>query len=407
MLATIAPAPAPAPRAAASVNASTATTAHKGVGRFFATENFHFQALRALMEAPSGSADVNEILETMKTIDDGDVQGWYAAWSALGDRVLARAGETRDAIGRGNGFMRAHNYQRTAEFLLPPDDSKRPGSWAKCRARYDAGLEALGVACERIAVPYEGGTLRAHYFPGDPGAAQKPLVMLVGGFDSTLEELYPLLGKATLERGYAVLAYEGPGQGQALRDGMTFTPEWEKPTTAVLDAFLRTHARPRQVVLIGMSLGGYFAPRAAAFEQRIDGVVAWDTCFDFGEVAANIERMGRNPVFAKSVDYVWPEGNARWTLGTRSMAESVAALRAYTLAPVAARITQPVLIMAGTEDHAIPIAQTAAFEKSLINARSVTTRIFDRASGGGEHCQTGDLSVVHATIFDWLLDVFA
>ena len=84
------------------------------------------------------------------------------------------------------------------------------------------------------------------------------MIVLVGGYDSILEEMYPVIGKAALDRGYSVLIYEGPGQGEPLRKyGMKFTHEWEKPTSAVLDEFLRTHDKPAKIVLLGMSMGGY------------------------------------------------------------------------------------------------------------------------------------------------------
>jgi pimeloyl-ACP methyl ester carboxylesterase len=75
-------------------------------------------------------------------------------------------------------------------------------------------------------------------------------------------------------------------QGSVLRDqGLTFTHEWEKPVGAVIDRFLADHARPRKMVLVGMSMGGYLAPRAAAFDERFDGVVAYDVLFDMGATA--------------------------------------------------------------------------------------------------------------------------
>ena len=111
--------------------------------------------------------------------------------------------------------------------------------------------------------------------------------MICGGFDSTLEELYFVLVAAGLERGYSVLAYEGPGQGSIIREqGVPFTHEWEKPTAAILDEYLRTHPRPVKIVLVGMSMGGFLAPRAAAFDERIDGVVAFDVFFDFGAISS-------------------------------------------------------------------------------------------------------------------------
>jgi len=233
------------------------------------------------------------------------------------------------------------------------------------------------------------------------------LIVAVGGYDSILEEKYPVIGKAALDRGYSVLVYEGPGQGEPLRKyGMKFTPEWEKPNTAVLDEFLRTHDKPSKIVLLGMSLGGYFVPRAAAFEERIDGVVAYGVAFDVQEFAARFVAAARNPLALKTPGVSWGYRNALWTLGTMNPDDTLEAFSRYKLAPVADRIRQDVLILAGKEDHFIPLHQVADFEKSLVNARSVTTRVFDRSSGGAEHCQCGNTSLVHAAVFDWLLQKF-
>jgi len=96
-----------------------------------------------------------------------------------------------------------------------------------------------------------------------------------------VEELYFFLAASATARGYSVLTFDGPGQGDPLRkQGLRFTHEWEKPTSAVLDAFIATHSPPNKIVLVGLSMGGYLAPRAAAFEPRVDGVVSYDILFD-------------------------------------------------------------------------------------------------------------------------------
>jgi pimeloyl-ACP methyl ester carboxylesterase len=350
---------------------------------------------------------VGDVLETVKLIAEGDMQSWYSAWSATSDRVLALAERTQDPISKGSAYMRASTYQRTGEFLLPADDPKRPASFEKTGCLFLKGLEALGARYKYLAAPYESGALRALYLPGPAGSETKPLIVIVGGFDSILEELYPVLGRAALDRGYSVLMYEGPGQGEPLRKyGMKFTPEWEKPTAAVLNEFLRTHAKPSKIVLVGMSMGGYFAPRAAAFEERIDGVVAYDAAFDLQESASRVVTAAKNPLALKNPDVSWGYDNALWTMGTRGFDDTLKAFEPYTLAPVADRIRQDVLILAGTEDHFIPFHQVADFEKSLVNARSVTMRIFDRPSGGAAHCQCGNTSLLHAAVFDWLLEKF-
>ena len=376
-------------------------------GRFFANPTFHFETLRNAGYIQSNCADLGEILETAKVISEGDPESWYTAWQATADRVIALAERTHDRLSKGGAYMRAATYLRMAEFLLSPDDSRRPGSLEKIVSHFFKGLDTLGVRYERITISYGAGKLRALYFSGPQGAETKPLLMYGGGFDSVLEEYYPNFAEAALKRGYSVLTYEGPGQGEALRKhGLTYTPEWEKPVKAVLDQFLHSHAKPSKIVLIGMSMGGFFAPRAAAFEERIDGVVAYDTCYDFGEVAGRVISAARNPEARKNIGVSWAYDNARWTMGTKDIDETLKACATYTLAPVAGRIRQEVLILQGTEDHFIPLHQTADFEKALVNARSVTTRIFDGPSGGAGHCQPGALTLYHAAVFDWLLEKF-
>ena len=395
---------------------------HRDVGqdRFFADQTYHFQTLRVLNDIVADGADMSEVLETIKHIRSGDAQGWFQAWWATGDRVTRFAAATTDRIAKGRALLRAHNYYRTAEFFLPPDDAKRSASATKNIQSFYAGLDLLGVAHQRLKVPYgEGHHLEAVYYPDAEGGPRRPLIVLGGGFDSTLEELYFVLVKDAHEHGYAVLTYDGPGQGTALRDqGLTFTHEWEKPTTVVVDTFLASHARPDKMVLVGMSMGGYLAPRAAAFDERFDGVVAYDVFFDAGAIARRyvpaVAFWLRDHGFAAVVDMVvqveaslspsfaWAINNGAWTLGTKNPLDTVTELQKYTLAAVAQRIKGDVLILAGAEDHFVPIEQVAQFEKALTAARSVTTKVYDRASGGAEHCQLGAQTLWHADFFDWM-----
>ncbi len=214
-----------------------------------------------------------------------------------------------------------------------------------------------------------------------------------------------------------MLTYEGPGQGSIIREqGLTFTPEWEKPNGAVLDTFLATHAKPAKIVLLGESLGGYLAPRAAAFDSRIDGVVAYDVFFDGGAAAARnvppfvfwLRKHGYTGVLnflsglKSDPGTTWAQQNGMWVFGLKNSFAVLDAFKAYSLAPVASRITADVLMFAGTDDHFIPPAQLDEFKKSLTHARSVTSVVFDRASGGSEHCQLGAPSLWQASLFDWL-----
>ena len=391
--------------------------------RFFNDQTYHFQTLRALNDIPYGGADTSEILATIEHIKAGDADGWYDAWESTGDRVFELASRTNDPVSRGRAHLRAHNYYRTAEFLLAPHDPRRAISWKKNLETFYMGLDTLGVRYERISAPHGAHRLNALYFPGSSGSEKEPLIVICGGFDSTLEELYFVLVAAGLERGYSVLAYEGPGQGSIIREqGIPFTHEWEKPTAAILDEYLRTHPLPAKIVLVGMSMGGYLAPRAAAFDKRIDGVVAFDVFFDFGAISSRSMPptafwLGRHGMgfllnaivrikstFSPSLK--WALQNSRWVMGTRGLLETAEALRAYTLQDVARRIEGDVLIFAGEDDHFVPVEQVKAFENSLSKARSVTTVIYDRESGGAEHCQLGAVTLWYAAFFDWMLQKF-
>ena len=392
--------------------------------RFFGDQTYHFQTLRALSYIPYGGADTSEVLETIRHIKAGDADSWYGAWVRTADRVSELACRTKDPISRGRALLRAHNYYRTAEFLLEPHDPRRFVSWKKNIGTFYKGLDTLSVSHERISAPYGSHHLNALYFPGPQGSEKQPLILICGGFDSTLEELYFVLVAAGLERGYSVLAYEGPGQGSIIREqGVPFTHEWEKPTAVILDEYLRTHPLPAKIVLVGMSMGGFLAPRAAAFDERIEGVVAFDVFFDFGAIFSRsvppiafwFDRHGLGFLLnaivrikaAFSPGLRWALQHSMWVLGTRGLIETAEALRAYTLQHVAQRIKGDVLILAGEDDHFVPIEQLKQFETSLTQARSVTSVIYNRESGGAEHCQLGAVTLWHAAFFDWLGEKFS
>jgi alpha-beta hydrolase superfamily lysophospholipase len=389
-----------------------------GNPRYFTDQTYNFETLRVLNDTSVAGGDAGEVAQAIAGLKAGDAPGWYTHWTAAGDRAVALANHTGDTISKGNALLRAHNYYRAAEFFLAPNDTRRPAVWKKNIAAFYKGLDVLGVKYERIAVPYGKYHLNAVYYPGTSGSDTKPLLMVVGGYDSTMEELYFSVAADALKRGYSVLTYEGPGQGSVLREqGLTFTPEWEKPNGAVLDTFLAKHVTSGKIVLIGESMGGYLAPRAAAFDPRITGVVAYDVFFDGEAIATRhvpafvfwLRQHGYNGVLnvlakqgSSDPGAAWSMQNGMWVFGAKGPFEVLDAFKPYTLAPVASRIKADVLILAGADDHFVPHEQVDAFQKSLTAARSVTTVVFDRASGGSEHCQIGAPSLWHATLFDWL-----
>jgi pimeloyl-ACP methyl ester carboxylesterase len=388
-----------------------------GNSRFFRDPSYNFEAMRVLNDVAAVGGDNGEAFEAIAGITGGDADGWYRSWAAVGDRTVDLAKRTTNARDKGNALLRAQTYYRTAEFFLAPEDSRRVEVFKKGVSSFYDGLEILKVAHERIAVPFGQNHLNAVYYPGPPGAEVRPLLVVVGGYDSTLEELYLGVGPAAYQHGYSLLTYEGPGQGSVLREqGVHMQPDWEKPNGAVLDTFLASHPKPAKIVLVGESLGGYLAPRAAAFEPRIDGVVAFDVWYDGYAIATRnvpsfvfwLHAHGHdellNSLSQKSPDTgsKWAVQNGQWVFGVQGVIEVLDAFKSYRMAPVAAQIRQDVLLLAGADDHFVPLEQLASMRDSLTNARSVTAITFDRASGGALHCQVGAPSLWQAALFDWM-----
>jgi alpha-beta hydrolase superfamily lysophospholipase len=398
-----------------------AAPADHGRATFFKDVSYNFEVIRVLNDVAAAGGDSGEALQAIAAIKAGDADSWYAAWTDAGERSLATSQHLRDAQARGNALLRAHTYYRSAEFFLPPDDARRADAYRKNVTAFYQGLDAQGVVYERSAIVYGSHHLNAVYYAGPAGAESRTLLVVVGGYDSTLEELYLSVASAAHQRGYSVLTYEGPGQGAVLREqGLTMQADWEKPNAAVLDAFLLTHAKPRKIVLLGESLGGYLAPRAAAFDPRIDGVVAYDIWYDGYAIATRhvpsfifwlhdhghdgvLESLARrNPDSGSR----WAVANGQWVFGVHGMFAVLDAFKAYQLAPVAARITQDVLLFAGTDDHFVPVEQLERTRNALSAARSVTAVAFDGPSGGGLHCQMGAPSLWQGVLFDWMAAKF-
>lgn len=395
----------------------------RGNNRFFSDQAYHFQTLRAFSDIPAGGAEASEILSTISQIREGNDEDWFRAWEHTAVRVERMAYEYRDSTSKGYALLRAHNYYRTAEFFLHYKDERRLASFRKSKQTFFEGLQLLNVPHEVHDVPFGNLALKSILYPAPNPSPDKPLIVFCGGYDSTLEELYFFFAKAATERGYTVLTYEGPGQGNNLREqGSMFTPEWEKPTQAVLDDYLQCHPAPDKIVLVGMSFGGYLAPRAAAFDKRIDGVVAFDVCYDLQDAALRqtpalalilkrIGMLGLTNALARlkmkaRAGTRWGVQNAEWTMGARKPSDLLDLFKPYSLDRCADKITCDVLVLAGVDDHFYPVEQVRKFRDKLINARSITTRIYSADEGGHEHCQLGALSLAHATIFDWIQSKF-
>src|ERR1700761_798595 len=254
------------------------------------------QLLRAVGYTPYGGAEAGECLAAAAQVRGTDLASWHDAWSAVASRLAAQA-ETEAAAGQAvsarGGFFRAANYFRTAGLFAmgTPVDPRLVGAHRREVDSFRRGARLLALPPEIVAIPYEGSALPGYYFRAAPGDAPRATVILTNGYDGTAEELYFTNGAAALERGYNVLAFEGPGQGSMIIDrGVPFRPDWENVVTPVVDYLLtRPGTDPERIALIWLSFGGYLAPRAATAEHRLAAVIS--DCGPYDLFDATVRRL--------------------------------------------------------------------------------------------------------------------
>jgi pimeloyl-ACP methyl ester carboxylesterase len=240
---------------------------------------------------------------------------------------------------------------------------------------------------------------------------------MFGGFDSYVEEFLPMIA-SMVDAGRRIVVFEGPGQGSALEDfGVTMIPEWEQPVGAILD-----HYGLDDVAAVGISLGGGLVIRAAAFEPRISQVVAFDILDDFFEaVAAQIGRGVRIPLRAlitartrRIVNGIADRAVARkpvsqWGLeqgmhvtGTATAYDFLHSTVAMNTREFSHLVRADVLLLAGVDDHYVPLKQLGRQAGTLSSARSVTTRTFTAVEQASNHCQLGNIGAAARLMIGWL-----
>ena len=254
---------------------------------------FWYETLRSMSHIAYGGADFGEVVSTGERITEGDYDSWYTEWAATAERVSAEAEKALAAgheISARDGFLRASNYYRSAEFFLHgnPCDPRHDDAYDRSVACYRAAAALFTPVIEPISIPYEGTTLPGYLYRVDDSGTPRPTLIMHNGFDGTAEELHFFGAMAGVERGYTVLVFDGPGMpGPRHHEGLVFRPDWENVITPVVD-FAETlpEVDNSRIALLGISMGGVLAPRAAAFEHRLAALVAVDGLYDLGETSA-------------------------------------------------------------------------------------------------------------------------
>ena len=283
--------------------------------------------------------DYNDFIRTTQRI--GRWQDWCTEWqrTAAEHEALAHAAEQRGSpLSAADAWVQAAMCHHFGKFVFFDDMDQARSASAATVADFARAAPLLDPPAERVTVPYAGTRLPG-YLRRPVGVDRPPVVVLIAGLDSTKEEFHTFTG-LFLRRGVATLAFDGPGQGEVEFD-LPIEPFFERPLAAALDWLAtRLDVDGSRVAAAGVSLGGYYVARAAAFEPRLACGVA----------------MGGPYAFANNFDEL--PSLTRQAFQVRSHSPDVETARqrcaALTLEDVASRIRLPFLVVFGRQDRLIP-----------------------------------------------------
>ncbi|PZU66739.1 alpha/beta hydrolase [Sphingobium sp.] len=387
--------------------------------------SFDFEAMRCLGVASTGGAGVGECLAAIERIRRNDIESWTTEFGALAERLEREAVHSLaigDTVSAAAQFRRASTYYRVAAFYLSAADARQHRYRRQSRETFQRSFQCLPTRTEIISIPFEGATLPGYFVRGGDGEA-RPTLLVLGGYDSTAEELMLWLGEACGARGWNALVFDGPGQPGALETnpGLVFRPDYEVPVGAAIDfALTRLDVDPDRLAIIGYSFGGYLAPRAAARDPRIRAVAANTLGVDI----ASAMRMALPSFLWKLPDPVidvmfgaltggsiaarFLFTSAREAFGVTSPSQFLRVWEPYSLWSIRDDLTVPLLILL-SEDELIQapkgvLRDTFDFLQGV--QAPVAFRVFTREEGAAAHCQLDSPERMPPALFQWLEATF-
>jgi len=312
-------------------------------------------------------------------------ENWCREWGVTATRyedAARQASAAGLALTAGGAWRRAALAWHWGKFVFVEHPDEQRAAHDRCVEDFRRGVATLSPPAELVEVPYAGAQLRAYLRRPDdrPTAAPSPVVIMVPGLDSTKEELQAT-AEYFLARRLATIAIDGPGQGEAGYE-LPIEPAYEKVGTAVVDYLsTRSDVNPARVGLFGVSLGGYYAARCAAYEKRLTATVALAGPYQF--------------------DLDWDDlpQQTRATFEVRAGAASAAQARELagrlTLAEAAREITRPLLVVGGARDTIVPADHA---ERLAAEAPGAELLLYP----DGSHGVTNRAYESRSRIADWL-----
>ena len=348
-----------------------------------------------------------KLTDASKIADDSGTAAFFEAWCEQADRLVELAEEDVAAgrkLSAGAKYGRAATYYITAERMQNRHFEPRRRAYRRMLEAFAKYIELGDLNCERVDIPYQGKTLAGLYVRASRGdASPAPCIAFFNGLDSTKEMIFgSRIGHELARRGISTLMVDQPGVGEALRlADLRAIVEAERWAGACADALeKRSDVDRRFLGICAWSLGGFFAPRAAAFEKRFKLCVAWGANFNWGELQKRrAAREGDRPV-----PHYWE--HVQWVWGKESFEEFMEFAPRVTLQDSIDRITVPFLVTHGSNDRQIPREYALQQYAGAINSPKRELKWFTPREGGVEHVSADNHENAKDYIADWIAETF-
>jgi alpha-beta hydrolase superfamily lysophospholipase len=360
-----------------------------------------------LMGGNHGEIDTicRQLVEVSKGGDDAGTVAFFNAWCEQADRLVELAQEDLRAgrrLSAGAKYGRAATYYITAERMQNRHFEPRRRAYSRMLESFARYIELAELKCQRVEIPYQGKTLAGLFVPAERSdRSPAPCIAFFNGLDSTKEMIFgSRIGQELSRRGISTLMVDQPGVGEALRlNDLRAIVEAEVWAGACVDALERRPDVDRDFLgVCAWSLGGYFAPRAAAFEKRFKLCVAWGANFNWGELQKRrADREGDRPV-----PHYW--AHVQWVWGKESFDEFMAFAPRITLENCIDKITVPFLVTHGSNDRQIPREYAVAQYERAVNSPKRELKWFTPREGGVEHVSADNNENARDYIADWIAE---
>lgn len=319
-------------------------------------------------------------------------------WMRFADQQVDLASEEQARgfnISAGERLMRAATAQFVAQIRMRNRQLKLQAlepHWENFRR----GAELANIGYEKVEIKSEDGPLPAWWMPGSL-SAPAPAVIFYPGFDLDKDMLVPTVANSFQRRGVGVLIVDGPGIGEALwRHNIPSRFDYEVPTRSALE-FLRARddVIGDRVGVVGISLGGYYSARAAAFEPELACCVAWGAVKDFGA------GQRRRWLATKQEPPEGSDANIVVVMGGSDYADAMEKVEGFNLVGKLGGLKQPFLLVHGEMDRATSMAD-AKYVFREVPSEQKELRIFTAGEGGADHCQIDEPLTAREYIADWV-----